>query len=147
MKPKWWQLVLYYCVWAILLTILVPVMVIYVPYHFYVVRPIIYAVLMQPLYWLNWQEVKRKSNRKTSQVLSTLHMYSGPDILFECQLRSEEDVLRLERLLKRKRPKKPYPLSRHQAIFFVYRRKGGGGGRSVNKPGWFEMLIPVRVHA
>lgn len=119
--------------------------------NFFLVQiPIIRAVQTEPLYWLTWKEVKCKSGKSTASVLQTLYLYSvEPNPLFDCQWRDEKDVLLLERLLKRKRPKQDYPVTPRQVLFFRYRLRGSGTPKwSLTRmlPNFGRLLpAPVRV--
>jgi len=129
--------------------VIMPVVIVLVFfYHYYVVRPITRAVETEPLYWLNWKYVKRKSQKKTSSVLFVLCNDSRPGGVLDVQFRSELDVKRLEKFLKRKRPSCLYPLMPDDVIFYEFRLKAGGPPKRF----WdyipsFQMQRPTYAHA
>lgn len=137
-------------VYALLSVLFVIAIIPILIYIFGVAIPIIHAVQTEPLYWLTWKEVKRKSGKSTGSVLRALHLWSsGDSSIFDCQWRDEAEVLQLERHLRRSRPKQDYPLSSRQAVFFRYRRRGGGPPKRSRTHwssivGWW-MPKPVRV--
>lgn len=114
-------------------------------YGWFVIRPIVNAVQTEPLYWLIWIDVKRKSGCSKSNVLCVLTQYAQPGELFDCQLRSEEELARLERAFGKPRPRSSYPHMSSDAIFYRFRRKAGGPG----KHSWNIAinLMPARMPA
>lgn len=128
--------------------VLIPLLLIpVILYAWFVVRPILNAVQTEPLYWLSWVDVKRKSGCGRSNVLSVLHVYARPGGLFDCQLRSEKELVRLERVLDRRRPRYKQPMTPDDTIFYRFRRRGGGSGESSWKPVFnlFPARLPVRA--
>ena len=112
-KPKWYHWIPFILAWVLLL----PFALLAVPYMWYVSTPIQRAIDEQPQYWQNWKQIKLKSRRSTMQVLSMLLGECSHRGELDCQFRSEEDVLRLEKFLSRKRPCTSKPRSIDDVIF------------------------------
>jgi len=112
-KPKWYHWIPFILAWVLLL----PFALLAVPYMWYVSRPIQRAIDEQPQYWQNWKQIKLKSRRSTMQVLSMLLGECSHRGELDCQFRSEEDIVRLEKFLSRKRPCTSKPRSIDDVIF------------------------------
>jgi len=105
--------------------ILIPIVIVPVLIYFWrVVIPIMTAVETQSNY-LTWYEVKRRSGKRTSSVLSVLASEAKPEGRYDCILRNHSEVERLERRLKRKCSHIGFPWRPDQAVFYRYRLKGG----------------------
>lgn len=107
---------------ALIVLLIVPFTV----YVWLVVRRIVWAVQTEPLYWLSWVDVKRKTQCSRVNVLHVLCQFARPNSLFDCQLRPEHELVRLERVLKRERPQHTHPTVSDDAVFYRFRRRGGG---------------------
>lgn len=103
------------------------------PYTIFVPLPIIRAVEEQT-YWLNWYEVRQCARTTTHRTIKALLLGTGggssrPRGLLICRLRTEGELVRLEKRLGTKRPRKPFPRTEVEVIFFQYRRFGDGRRR------------------
>lgn len=132
-------------VYAVLIPIaFIPAMI----YMWRVVVPIMLAVETQSNY-LTWHEVKRRSGKRTSSVLSVLANEAMPGGQYDCMLRDQVEVERYERKLGLKCSSKGYPLSVDEAVFYRFRPKGGTPKRRKLLPyilpvfGWLPQ--PVRA--
>ena len=141
-KPKWYHWIPFILAWVLLL----PFALLAVPYMWYVSRPIQRAIDEQPQYWQNWKQIKLKSRRSTMQVLSMLLGECSHRGELDCQFRSEEDIVRLEKFLSRKRPHTSKPRSIDDVIFFEYRRRWGGGGHKLRNS-VFPVWVPMPAYA
>lgn len=97
-----------------------------VAYIWWVILPIMRAIELQPQYWLTWSEIKRLSGQPTIPVLYTLAKLSGPDGQFDCQFRSQVELIRLEKFLHRQRPVTKVPAHPDEVVFYTFRLKWGG---------------------
>jgi hypothetical protein len=110
---------------------------------FTVWRPIILFMRFQPLYWLNWHEVKRLSGKSSSDVLTCLASGTTSEV-FECRLREDIVVARLRRhrhLPTIRLPEKG-PLLNDLAIFYEYRLKDKEGRRRPTLSSLLRAVIP-----
>jgi len=143
-KPKWYHWIPFILAWMVLL----PFALLALPYIWYVEKSIQRAIDELPQYWQHWKEIKLKSHRSTRQVLSLLLSDCLSRAVLDCQFRSEEDILRLEKFLSRKRPYTNKPRFLDDVIFFEYRRRWGGGGtksRSSAFPKWFPSHAYIKA--
>lgn len=124
----------------VIAVVMVGVALFAIPRAYLVIIPIIRVIEQEPLYWMSAFETKRASGKSTENVLDTL-MWSTQYEILECRFRDRDTVLRLERILKRKAPRRVYPIALNEVIFYEFRMKVRGGKRSKKRNYW-RVLVP-----
>ena len=123
--PIWVWLVLAVFIWAFYLL-------------WAVYRPIVLRMREQPLYWLNWHEVKRLSGKTSYRVLDCLTSGTRAQI-FQCRYRDQSIVEKLRRRRHFPRSVLPAtgPIFTDNAIFYEFRLRDRGGKRH---PKWLDLF-------